>query len=388
MVNRILLTLFTALSLSSATASSNTFNVNTPIPLLRLKMVLDSLNYDDIAIGFLSTATTQYNNQLDSRYFPGIDAAEGLASLSSDNVALSVNIVPLPAQTQMAIRLDVEAAKSGQFTLQRTELDSISQVYDIWLMDKYTKDSLNLRTNTSYTFNINKADTNSFGSNRFRVVIRQSSLLAMRLLAFDAYNIANQAKITWTTENEQNNTDFTVERSIDDGVTFITLDTLISSGTGYYTMNDLHPLNGTDQYRLKIQDMNGVVSYSNIVTLSFGSTAAAPGISENNISIYPNPSNGIINLAINTATINSAAASPQASQSNAAMQSYAAAYSGSTASYDIKIINIRGSVIKTATSATTTWQDNISSLPPGTYIVQVIKNSDSSVVGKSTFVKL
>jgi hypothetical protein len=60
----------------------------------------------------------------------------------------------------------------------------------------------------------------------------------------------------------------------------------------------------------------------------------------------------------------------------------------SNASYGIKIISITGATVKTATSTTPDWQDNISSLLPGTYFIQVVNNSDNSLVGKSSFVKL
>ena len=102
----------------------------------------------------------------------------------------------------MVIRLDIEAEHSGPFTLERTELDSIPQVYDVWLMDKYAKDSLNLRSNTSYAFNVNKSDTASFGANRFTVVIRQNPALMMHLLSFSAKKGGSGNDLAWTTENE------------------------------------------------------------------------------------------------------------------------------------------------------------------------------------------
>jgi hypothetical protein len=408
MVNRIVLTLLIALAYSVSRASSPIAadnarllplasclfplvsspiaanNANTAYPLLRLKLVKDAFDSDDIAIGFNAAGTLQYNDQLDSRYFPGIDAAEGLSSISSDNVRLSVNIVPLPKQNPLSIRLDVEAANSGQFTLERTELDSIPQLYDFWLMYKFAKDSLDLRTNTSYTFNINKNDTTSFGSNRFVVVIRQNQALWMHLLSFDAIKAGTGAEISWTTENEENYTGFTVQRSIDDGKTFYTLDTLTSTGKGAYSYDDKNPVDGADLYRLMLTDMNGLVSYSTIVTLNFDGTKTA----ENKLSIYPNPSNGVINLAIAPQSSNGSASGSAGTQSSGIMQSLAAAPSAAGSSYAIKIINIQGAVIKTATSSSASWQDNVSSLSPGTYIIQVVSNSDKSLVGKSTFVKL
>jgi len=387
MANRILSALLLLMTCVSANAASPRANNtgNTPIPLLRLKMSLDAFNSDDIAIGFLSTATTAYNNNLDSRYFPGQDAAEGLFSLSSDNVPLSVNVVPLPATSPLVIRLDVEAAASGTYSLDRTELDSIPAIYDVWLMDKFAKDSLNLRTATDYSFNINKADSTSFGNTRFQVVIRQNPLQSVHLLNFDALDEAGEAKVMWTTENEQDNTQFTVQRSIDNGATFYTLDTLTSTGAGSYTYTDKTPITGSDLYRLKVVDLNGTITYSNIVTLSFVSQAAQ---AEAAIAVYPNPSNGIINLAINPNGGNSTPTVTTAAQGTASVRSYATPNTASAANYAIKIINIRGAIMRSAVSSSTTWQDNLTSLSPGTYVVEVVNNGNNRVVGRSTFVKL
>jgi len=62
--------------------------------------------------------------------------------------------------------------------------------------------------------------------------------------------------------------------------------------------------------------------------------------------------------------------------------------SATVASYSIKIVNIKGITVKSANASSASWQDNVSSLAPGTYIVQVTSNSDNKLVGESTFVKL
>ena len=387
MANRILSALILLMTCTGVTSAAPVSNhaASMSIPLLRLKLSLDAFNSDDIAIGFLSNATTAYSNNLDSRYFPGLDAAEGFFSLSSDNVPLSVNVLPLPTTSPLVIRLDVEAAASGTYSLDRTELDSIPAIYDIWLMDKFAKDSLNLRTAADYSFNINKADSTSFGNARFQVVIRQNPLLSLHLLNFDALDEAGNAKIMWTTENEQDNTQFTVQRSIDNGATFYTLDTLTSTGVGYYTYNDKTPITGSDLYRLKLVDLNGTTSFSNIVTLNFASQAAQ---AEAAIAVYPDPSNGVINLAINADGGNSTTTGAPASQGIATVRSFAAPNTANSTNYAIKIINIRGAIIRSAVSSSSTWQDNLTSLSPGTYLVEVVNTGSNRVVGRSTFVKL
>jgi hypothetical protein len=145
---------------------------------------------------------------------------------------------------------------------------------------------------------------------------------------------------------------------------------------------DTNPPVGADKYRLKIEDMNGAISYSNIVTLIYGNSDNA---NSSNISVYPNPASSVLNLAINQ---NSENQSPGLSALQKLSLTPGINPSAESSSFGIKIISTAGSVIKSATSSQPTWQDNISSLVPGTYIIQVVNNSDNSVVGKSTFVKL
>jgi hypothetical protein len=220
------------------------------------------------------------------------------------------------------------------------------------------------------------------------VVICQNPALGIHFLSFNVIKASNTAPLNWKTENEKNTTQFGIERSIDGGSTFYMLDTLTSNATGLYYYTDKNPLDGTDLYRIKITDMNGTVSFSNAISLAFGSTAAGTNSSTNNISIYPNPANGVINLAISQNSNNNSPENSQKKSTAAAPQSFAAVAPSTNASYDIKIININGSVLKESASASATWQANISTLLPGTYIIQVTNNSDNTLVGKSSFIKL
>ncbi len=353
--------------------------------LLRLRMVQDSLDYDDITIGFNSTASSKYNGNEDAEYLPGVNAAVGLSSLSSDSLAipLSINFLPLPKQTPQVIRLSITAAKSGAYTFQKTELDAIPQIYGVWLMDKFKKDSLDLRSNSTYGFSIDLTDTASFGNNRFSIVIRQNPQLGVRLLNFTATKTTSGNQIIWKTENEQNYTNFTVERSIDNGNTFNVLGGFVSNALGTYSLTDKNPQPNTNKYRLKIEDINGTITYSNVVTLDYsnGDNSAV-----SNINVYPNPATNYINLAITPK--NSLTSNLSALQALNITPGLANHQNTNMQSYSIKIISITGTIIKTVLTSLSDWRDNVSGLTPGTYIIQVTNNNDNSIVGKSTFVKL
>lgn len=351
--------------------------------ILRLKLFIDSLNYDDIVIGFNANSSTAYNNMEDSQYLAGMNAAEGLASFSSDKapVALSINFLPLPKKQPETIRLKVTATNSGLLTLKKMQLDELPKIYELWLMDRYKKDSLDLRNNSDYAFEINKADTASYGNNRFQIIVRQNAALGVHLLDFAANKSSDGVPLSWKTENEENYTNFTVERSTDNGLTFDVLGGFASNGQGTYTFTDKNPVKTVDIYRLKLEDLNGTISYSNSISIVYDASKALAANSK--INVYPNPATGTINLAINQpGTANTLLAGVQN------LNHLASIKTPEMKAYGIKIISVTGSVVKNAVSSSPNWQDNISGLLPGTYFIQVINNSDNSLVGKSSFVKL
>ncbi len=347
--------------------------------LMRLKLFADSNNYDDILIAFKSSANTKYNGYEDARDLGGMGALEGLSSFSSDGVPLAINSVPYPKQAPMVIKLSVTATISRQFTLKRTILDSLPKIYEVWLMDKFAKDSLDLRNNNSYVFNIDLSDTTTYGDNRFTVVIRQNKALGVHLLDFTATKATDGSLVSWKTENEEKYTNFSIERSTDNGVTYDVLGGFLSAAQGTYNFTDKSPVKGVDIYRLKTEDLNGTISHSQNVSLTYGSSAQA--VASSNINVYPNPTRGTINLAIKPDTRANLLSGIQGLNKNPSL-------AAPSQSYAIKIVNITGSVVKSANSSQPSWQDDVGTLQPGTYIIQVVNNNDKTVVGKTTFVKM
>ena len=342
-----------------------------PDRYLHLELIKDSVNKDGIILSLSKTASANYSMNEDAAYKTG-NGSVSLASRSADGIALAINATPYPAKAQ-PIPLTVGAAADGTYMFNMDELKHIPDVYDIWLKDAYGKDSLDIRHNPAYSFSILKSDTNSYGANRFSLVIRKDPSRNVHLLNFTANKIINAVKTVWTAENEEDYTNFALQKSTD-GSSFATIDTLESSSLGTYSYTDEHPQT-TNYYRLRMTDVAGSVTYSEIIAVMYG-TAAKTG-SGNSISIYPNPTNGVINVAVHQGTVATAGLNPAANTTAAASRTY-----------DIRITNMTGEVLKTVTSASATWQNDVSSLLPGTYIIQVFSHGTGTVTGRSTFVKL
>ncbi|HEY9002328.1 MAG TPA: T9SS type A sorting domain-containing protein [Mucilaginibacter sp.] len=328
---------------------------------LKLQLSKDSIHNENIVIRFNESAKTTFDFGADALYIRGF-APVSLSSSSSDHVALAINQQPLPKQAATRVGLNIAATASGTYTMSLKSLAGLPKLYDIWLMDNYRKDSVDMRVNPSYLFDIDTKDTASFGSNRFVVVVRQNQAYAYKLIDFAANKVNNvrQVNVVWNTKNEGNYTRFTVERSIDNGTTYQILGGVAAADQGNYSFLDKNPANGTNLYRLKQEDINNNISYSKIVTIQYANTN---NIISRNLSVYPNPAGSTVNLAIS------------AQNSDAGV-------------YNIRIVSSTGLVVKEVISSQASWQGNISNLMPGTYVVRVMDNKTQSFVGESKLIKL
>jgi len=329
---------------------------------LRLQLAMDTINTDNMLLRFISGVSSRYNSDLDAPYKVGIGKVS-LSSLSGDHVALAINTRSLPKRAD-TVGLAINASASGIYSLNLKEIVGVPQLFDVWLMDKYKKDSLDMRHNATYSFNVYKNDTASFGSNRFALVIRQNPALAYHLLSFTASkesattNSGRHVQISWTAENEPNYTYFTVERSVDNGNSYQVAGSVTASGTGKYGLADANP-SATNLYRLRSVDINGAITNSYIVPVMYTSQNGLV----RNIGIYPNPVGSTLNVII-------------------------AANNSSSDTYKVTITNSSGLVVKQATLSQPNWQASAADLLPGTYVVKVLSNKSQKEIGNTKFVKL
>lgn len=347
----------TGASLFMSTTAQNKVNNQ----YLKLQMSKDSIHNENIVIRFNENAKTTFDFGADALYMRGF-APISLSSSSSDHVALAINQQPLPKKTATRVGLNISASTNGTYTMSLKSLAGLPKLYDIWLMDNYRKDSVDMRVNPSYLFDIITSDTASFGSQRFVLVIRQNPAYAYKLIDFNAKKVSNdrQVDVVWDTKNEGNYTNFTIERSTDNGQTYQVLGGLEAADQGAYSFLDKNPANGTNLYRLKQEDLNNNISYSKIVTVQYANTNS---IVSHNINVYPNPANSNISLAISVQNTDASV-------------------------YNIRFVSSTGLVVKEVISSQASWQGNISNLQPGTYMVRVMNTKTQSFVGENKFVKL
>ena len=121
-------------------------------------------------------------------------------------------------------------------------------------------------------------------------------VLPIELADFQVITHKDNVEIKWATAYESNLLDFTVERS-DDAIKFYPLSIQTPKGNDFsktaYNFVDNNPLNGVHYYRLKIEEKDGVVTYSKIMSARWGS--------KKTLSVYPNPFNQALTIDLSDA---------------------------------------------------------------------------------------
>ncbi len=328
-----------------------------PSPLMRLRMSLDSTNTDEVLLSFADSAHTAFNENEDAEDLGGFGAQVSLSVLSSDSVKLAINRLPFPKGTQLTVPLFVSATKPGVYNLDLTEAKNLPDDYQVWLMDSYRKDSLDIKHNPNYKFDIYTTDPASYGAKRLSLVFRQDPARAMQFAAINATRSSTGALVNWKVYNDLYPTAFNVERSVDAGATFNLLGTVSSNNSGNYNITDDAPVIGINQYRVSF-NANGKVVYSNIAAIDL--TSSSEAIANIDLNVYPNPTQDKINLKINNNTSNS---------------------------YSIKVLNGSGLLLASASTTNTEWQYDAQHLMPGYYIISVTDNKTNKELGKRKFLK-
>jgi hypothetical protein len=131
---------------------------------------------------------------------------------------------------------------------------------------------------------------------------------------------------------------------------------MLSNGSGSYTYIDRFPSTGTNYYRLQQNDAFNTISYSKIVAASFN----APGIINEQITLYPNPVNSELYIKINRNV---------------------------PARVVLKVTGITGQVMFYRETDGNNIQQNVGSLLPGNYIVEISDKATKRLIGIKKFNK-
>jgi hypothetical protein len=329
--------------------------VGTEQPLITIKMVQDSANYDIAYLRFLDTYKNEYDESEDADDLTGSGQNAFLSAMTIDAHAVAVASQPLDKK-RTSIFLNVNDNYSGLYSIQKMNLSGIPEAYDVWLMDHFKSDSLDLRANDTYKFNLDKANPLTFGSRRFEIVMTKKPLPPYALVSFNGQKTGTDVLLKWNTVNEYDYTAFELQRSTD-GTNFEAVRNIQSSSQGSYNFKDIYGSSNTATiyYRLKQVDMNDKVYYSNIVIIT-------PAKGNGTFAVFPNPATNTIQFSLDQ-TIK-------------------------LSSVRLNIFNAMGLLMKSIVFTASTGQQDVSNLIPGNYTIEVTDLNSKKAVLTGKFIKL
>lgn len=170
-----------------------------------------------------------------------------------------------------------------------------------------------------------------------------NNVLPIKLISFNAINQDCKPVITWKSATEQEFGHFELESS-KDGIVFNIIASIQPKGNNSsYTYNDnLVSTNGNVYYRLKMIDLTGNFSYSNI-------SSARINCSTRNIVVYPIPTKDIVTI------------------------------SGLNASEKLMIYDATGKLMMETTATVNTEKINLQKFASGSYLLKIVDDKNTTI---------
>lgn len=259
-----------------------------------IKMFSDSVRHDVIKLDFSTGASKNYVFKEDGLKM--LNPKINIGYKTPNDRTVQINTVPTPTTNSTdTFVVSTTSTSSGNFWLTFEDKAILPANKNVFLVDGFNNNLIDVKTTNSYTFTINNANSATYG-NRFKLIITdQFNPLPVKLATFTGNKLGKSNLLKWTSVGEKNLINYEVERS-SDGKNFESIGlikaTNSSANTNYSFIDENLGTNSINYYRLKINENKGVNSYSNIISIS---NNAGQNIL---VEVYPNPAQNSISIKL------------------------------------------------------------------------------------------
>jgi len=253
-------------------------------PILRLKVARDNTISDEIGFAIIKDSKDSID-ATDATHMNG--DYMNFTTITPDNQYLSIDKRP-GTSTKTVVPLFINVATDTIYTFKHTYLSKIMRNYKITLVDSLLNNNVDI-ANIDYAVNIYRAKPETYGGNRFKLIIEQLPAPVTYYAFAGQLTPAKKGLLSWKTSEHRFGTTYQVQRS-QDNKTFADIGALQVGSTDSlrtdFNMTDDEIQKGTNYYRLVQTDVFGNKLLSNTVQLDYNLDAIP---SSNGFKLYPNP---------------------------------------------------------------------------------------------------
>jgi hypothetical protein len=264
---------FKEAALTYTQTPTSVFGTATPLNRIATGLFKAGKNVDGAVTVFntnFSTGFDQYDGVKFSNHFENLTFKVGsnelcanATNLPSAGEELALHLYNLSVNTAYTLKLN-----ASQFSASG--------------LSAYLKDSkLGTQTLLTDSISVNFTADSANLSSRFSILFGASTLPVKSISLSAAAINSKQVSIKWSSVGQLNVVSYKVERSLD-GVNFSALATVSPASSSNYSFVDDNAT-ATAYYRIKATDNIGLVSYSNVISITNY---------ESGITVYPNPISG------------------------------------------------------------------------------------------------
>jgi hypothetical protein len=257
---------------------STVFRPANPVAVKRLMTNLYAVNGNqaDLSDGSMMVYDDLFSDEVDAADAKKlVNFGENLGMMRSGQL-LAVDKRSEAGETD-TVRYSLSRLKIKSYQLQiiaenLQQPHMLAKLADSWLG---TETPVELNGTTAYPFAVT-ADSGSYASGRFKLILYQRGDVRANTLTFRAEPQNTQVRVSWEMANQINVKEYVVEKS-SDGQNFCfaaTVPALQGNGSTFnYGWTDAYPVRGDIFYRVKIISKTGQLSYSPIAKVSLGKGA-------------------------------------------------------------------------------------------------------------------
>ncbi len=257
-------------------------------PTLEINLFLkDGNGNNSLVDGVKIDFNNGYSNLIDNDDVKKIsNTADNLAIRKGNRLLVVERHATLQALDTFFLNITNTRIAQYYFEIDLSVLTNIG--LEAFLKDKFlqTETAISFSNVTTVLFNIT-ADAGSRVANRFMIVFKQPSTNFTTISA--TRNVDNTVIIHWGIQNERNVSSYSVEQS-NDGINFTTINTqaaIANDGSNLtYSKTDATASKSNNWYRVKANNVNGIVKYTAIAMVG---AVLDEAIVKPSIIIFPNP---------------------------------------------------------------------------------------------------